>query len=133
MLRCAKCCVFKDNAEFFRNRTQSSGHHPYCKSCTKEYDAQRYPNGKPGKRKRYFRKTYGLSLEELDKMSAAQDGKCAICAKTPSLLVVDHDHSTGAVRGLLCHQCNRTLGLLGEDIECLLAMIEYLRQHQEVS
>lgn len=55
----------------------------------------------------------GLGITDADyaAMLAAQGGHCAICPSTPKTrrLHVDHDHATGAVRGLLCHRCNRAL------------------------
>jgi len=58
--------------------------------------------------KAYNLKKYGLTLEEFEAMAAAQDGQCAICDIIPeTTLQVDHDHTTGKVRGLLCHTCNQ--------------------------
>jgi hypothetical protein len=56
-------------------------------------------------------KELGVSDAEYDRLLEAQDGGCAICGATPKTrrLHVDHDHHTGAVRGLLCHRCNRAL------------------------
>lgn len=68
-------------------------------------------------------------------MFDAQRGVCAICADrekplascmTPRPLVVDHDHETGAVRGLLCNQCNRGIGMLGDSSTYLNRAAEYL-------
>lgn len=56
---------------------------------------------------------YGLTPEDYDKMLLSQNGVCAICGSEPGgrwkRLFVDHDHVTGAVRGLLCHLCNTAL------------------------
>lgn len=55
----------------------------------------------------------GLGITDADYFALlkAQGGHCAICPSTPKTrrLHVDHDHATGAVRGLLCHRCNRAL------------------------
>ena len=53
----------------------------------------------------------GVTPDEYARMLAAQDGHCALCPNTPKTrrLSVDHDHRTGAVRGLLCYRCNRAL------------------------
>nr|WP_272874541.1 endonuclease VII domain-containing protein [Mycobacteroides abscessus] len=129
---CPKCASTKPVEDFFRNRSQPDGRHSYCKPCAKAYDQEKYPNGKPGKRSRYFKQTYGLSLEEIQLMNAAQRGKCAICGDAPESLVVDHNHETGAVRGLLCNNCNRCLGLLKDNIEVLTSAAAYLIQHEDV-
>lgn len=64
-----------------------------------------------GSRKPTRAKALGVSDAEYERLLAAQGGGCAICGATPKTrrLHVDHDHKTGAVRGLLCHRCNRAL------------------------
>lgn len=53
----------------------------------------------------------GVTDADYYRMLAGQDGRCALCPSTPKTrrFSVDHDHATGAVRGLLCHRCNRAL------------------------
>lgn len=78
---------------------------------------------------------YGLTVQEYDQMLAAQDGACAICGASGSgvsrfgVLVVDHDHETGEVRGLLCSTCNSAIGLLGDDPETVQKAAGYLSRH----
>lgn len=87
--------------------------------------AARYKRIKPtGRIAKYARKRlYGVSDEEYQGMIAAQNGKCAACnrdhdpSKKMGALHVDHDHSTGKVRGLLCRSCNAALGYLGDNPE----------------
>ncbi|RPJ39998.1 MAG: hypothetical protein EHM35_00780 [Planctomycetaceae bacterium] len=65
-------------------------------------------------RPHYLMQRYGLTPKQYAEMLLAQNGVCAICGKPPSedkSLAVDHDHKTGQVRALLCHVCNRQLGL----------------------
>lgn len=75
-----------------------------------------------------------ITLEEYDAMLEAQGGGCAICGATESghgrtrNLCVDHDHTTGAVRALLCHGCNGGLGHFKDDPDRMLAAIEYLKR-----
>lgn len=82
---------------------------------------------------------YGITFEQYQAMHDEQDGLCAICGEpemTPvksghderRFLSVDHDHSTGAVRALLCRPCNQTLGLMDDDMTRLEAAIAYLRK-----
>lgn len=74
---------------------------------------------------------YGLTLERFDEMVVEQDGACAICGEVPEyVLNVDHDHSTGAVRGLLCRPCNLGIGHLREDPRILRSSLAYLRKHR---
>lgn len=73
--------------------------------------------------------TYGITAEEYAELLDKQGGRCAICRCVPRSirLAVDHDHKTGAVRGLLCKRCNHDLlGGGHDDIEVLYRAIEYL-------
>jgi len=73
----------------------------------------------------------GITKEEYQNLFAQQDGVCAICSKPYSrLLDVDHDHSTGKIRGLLCGPCNRGLGQFQDNIALLAAAIEYLTRSE---
>jgi hypothetical protein len=77
---------------------------------------------------------YGISVEDYERMLAEQDGGCHICGKKPEgkrALDIDHDHTTGKVRGLLCSNHNRALGLLNDDIKLMLRSVEYLVQSRE--
>ncbi|MBU0615832.1 MAG: endonuclease VII domain-containing protein [Nanoarchaeota archaeon] len=70
---------------------------------------------------------YGISFEEYDKMLENQRGLCSICfRKSKAKLHVDHCHKTDKVRGLLCGNCNRAIGLMKDDIEILKNAINYL-------
>ena len=94
----------------------------------------------PEKYRKYFRdhrikKVYRLTELEYSRLVSEQDGKCGICGKPPSgtwhgdrMLNVDHDHQTGAVRGLLCNKCNRGLGILGDTVERITAVLKYLER-----
>jgi hypothetical protein len=80
------------------------------------------------------RSLYGLEPEDYRALFESQHGACAICGKpeTPgSRLHVDHDHTTGAVRGLLCNHCNVLIGMAGEDPATLRKAIAYLARTRE--
>ncbi|MDE2468789.1 MAG: endonuclease VII domain-containing protein [Bradyrhizobium sp.] len=75
---------------------------------------------------------YGVSNAVYQSMFDAQGGVCAICGgsepdKRRARLAIDHCHTTGKIRGLLCSRCNTALGLLGDEINVLRAAIAYLR------
>ena len=76
-------------------------------------------------RKHQLKKKYGLSVEQYTEMRVQQGDRCAICYTQPKRLVVDHNHTTGKVRALLCDNCNFALGHLQEDP----ARIEALKQY----
>jgi hypothetical protein len=74
---------------------------------------------------------YGVTLADYDAMLAAQGGKCAVCLTTPDtqrygVFHVDHCHTSGAVRGLLCRGCNNVLGVVNDDPAALARAIAYL-------
>ena len=72
---------------------------------------------------------YGLAKSDFDEMVSAQAGRCAICLQLADLsLCIDHCHSTGAVRGLLCRDCNLALGLMADDPERLRSAARYLEK-----
>jgi hypothetical protein len=91
------------------------------------------------RRRRVLQTTFGLSLEQYEAMHESQKGLCAICHKPETAknnydavtrkLAVDHNHSTGKIRGLLCSACNTGLGLLQDNPAVLQAAIEYLKSH----
>lgn len=93
-----------------------------------------------------LRRKYGISLADYDRMRAEQDYRCAICgrkeaelpqagrpSKDPAAprikLVVDHCHTGGQVRALLCGPCNVMLGQARDDVAVLAAGVEYLSRH----
>lgn len=87
-------------------------------------------NRHPETKRRIALRKYGLTLADYDNLSKAQGGACSICWETPTgRLDVDHDHSTGLVRGLLCGRCNSALGLMKDDPARLTAAIAYLAKN----
>ena len=81
-------------------------------------------------RKRNLLKTYGLKIEQYEKMLVSQNGLCAICKKGENgrELSVDHCHKTDIVRGLLCKRCNWAIGFFDDNAELLRSAIEYLEK-----
>lgn len=123
----------------WRQRTHCKNGHPYDEVNTKWVVNER------GNRIRICRtcvrdrgsgfreKLYGLSLDGYKRLLEEQGGLCAIC-RGPSgrrALGVDHDHSTGAVRALLCSTCNSGLGGFRDNAGLMLDAIVYLNQHRE--
>ncbi|UOD28766.1 endonuclease VII domain-containing protein [Massilia violaceinigra] len=142
MKTCTACQQEKPLTGFSRDKRR--GHAARCKDCRKaevtawrtknreSYNAserQRYAES-PAKWERHLRSKYGISLAEYAERLAAQGGCCAICRASGDALretlAVDHDHATGAVRGLLCAKCNRMLGCAVDRPEVLRAGAEYL-------
>lgn len=76
----------------------------------------------------WIRKQYGITLTDYETLSARQGGVCAICGHPPNgrRLAVDHSHLSGRVRGLLCGDCNRAIGLLKDNPESARRLASYL-------
>jgi hypothetical protein len=128
---CSVCGEEKGSDTFARDCRSADGRSPRCRECRAKKRASEDP---ATIRRRFFRWKYGIELEEYDRRLAAQGGVCAICQSPPRFgrkhLDVDHDHSTGDIRGLLCSPCNTALGLLGEDPSRVIRLASYLREHQ---
>ncbi len=124
-------------------------HRTICKDCrnqnektqrddhTRWLDRQRYKlkkDNNPQEVKDYYRdwhlrKKYNLTLEEFNILSESQNNLCAICEspeKSHKNLVVDHNHNTGEIRGLICSSCNKALGHAKDNKVLLEKMIMYL-------
>lgn len=92
-----------------------------CRKCTYERN-----------RETQYREKYGITVEQFDGMILRQSNCCAICAEefttTPC---VDHDHTTGAVRELLCNGCNAAIGHMRENPQYLTAAANYIIKHKQ--
>lgn len=91
-------------------------------------------------RKKLLKADYGMTVAEFNAKLLLQDGVCAICRRpeTRTLrgkllpLCVDHNHSTGTIRDLLCHKCNSAFGMLYEDPMIIANMLAYARKHEDL-
>lgn len=144
--KCSCCKITKDSSEFFCSKRD--GLASYCKQCKqakmreyrkkpdwiekeKTYSKQYWiVKGKKHSRKRICCQ-YGLTVEEYNNLHTQQSGLCAIC-KQPEVnekyLSIDHNHSNGKVRGLLCFACNTSLGGFRDNIDYLKSAIHYLQK-----
>ena len=91
------------------------------------------PSHTPERRKpSRLKESFGMTMEQFQGMQEAQDGKCAICgmkatgSKRTEHLFVDHCHTTGTIRGLLCNNCNFGLGHFKDNPELLIKAADYL-------
>jgi hypothetical protein len=99
-----------------------------CPACTKTKNRERYQNDPQyAAEKRIANKLslYGITREEYDALEWA----CQACGVTYGKLVIDHDHTSGKVRGVLCNGCNTALGLLCEDVKRMAGLIDYMEKH----
>jgi len=81
-------------------------------------------------------KTYGITLADKKDMMTSQNGACAICGeefRNGKDTHIDHNHSTGRVRGVLCSRCNFALGLIKDNKDIALNMADYLSTDEQQS
>lgn len=140
MKTCGKCKELLEESSFHRASREKSGLQPWCKTCRKgwkseerkEYHKNRYHDNKDNYLNWTYQRHYGITLEEYNTMLENQNGVCSICNKECSSgrrLSVDHNHETGAIRSLLCGNCNKGLGCFQDNPDLLLKSIEYLNKH----
>ncbi len=135
MKTCARCRLPKALSAFHRHARSADGRNSYCKACSRDSNREHRARNPEYSASRYhktlrsnLRRRYGLTLEAVLALGAAQQWRCGVCAH--SLVArkpcVDHDHQTGAVRGMLCSTCNTALGMLGDDAAGVQAAADYL-------
>lgn len=134
---CAKCSELKSADEFGPDKRRNDGRHSWCRPCTAEW--ARNDRAKPSSRHRehirnsHLKRNYGLTPEQRDEMFDSVDGKCELCGhemmrrgKSQYGSVIDHDHVSGKMRGMICSRCNTGLGKLGDSIAGLIKAVDYL-------
>lgn len=143
MKLCNKCKVIKPLIDFGKERRTKDGLTYYCKQCLAVYVKQYAINHKQARKDRdkvhterntlrnrntFLYKKYGITNKDYEEMFLSQNGLCKLCNReyTTKNYHVDHCHTTGRVRGLLCGPCNTALGLVRENEEVLKNMIKYL-------
>lgn len=150
MKMCGTCKTEKSLEHFYNNKTSKDGKGTRCKECDSIARRKYYEENEKGRensyirhREHYLSKTYGISLSQYSTLLEEQNYSCKLC-KIPLALyqeqysgkkglderskffAVDHCHSTGKIRGLLCSNCNTGLGKLGDTVENLKKAYEYL-------
>lgn len=131
---CSVCKILKPLDAFNLKPDGKKGHAARCRSCQSEYHRDWYQKNKDHMKHRMRVNSlakYGITVDDYDDMLFKQNNCCAICGSPKGAagkrLAVDHSHQTGAVRGLLCDECNTGLGKFKDDPSLLARAIEYLR------
>jgi hypothetical protein len=124
---CPDCAQVLPFSAFGRNAASKTGRTSYCKPCHNAR-GRRAKDLVGGERTYHLRRRYGITAEEADALLEAQGGVCVICKVAPASHV-DHDHATGAVRALLCFNCNGGLGQFKDDPKLLHAAAYYVQFH----
>jgi Recombination endonuclease VII len=147
--RCTKDKSFED--DFYTDDRYRDGKSNRCKECTKEaatISHKAHPERVRANSKRWRermgpklladysrRRRFGLPLGTYDLLLAEQGHVCAICQETPpedEPLGVDHCHTTGRIRGLLCNTCNSGIGYFRDDPKLVDQAARYLRRDKEI-
>jgi len=121
--RCSKCGQCFHVNVFPKDKGSTDGLHSWCKECKRRQD-----------RLYKARVRYGHKINEdgRDQLLKVQNNCCAIChtpeSETRRRLEIDHCHTTGSIRGLLCEKCNKGIGLFSDDKETIQKAVEYLRK-----
>jgi hypothetical protein len=115
-----------------------------CKDRNDRFNAANPPSFRNGYKKNFYLTKDGkkISKEIYFDLMEIQKGLCAICNKAEEVsisvknnnkkrLAIDHCHKTGAIRGLLCHKCNVSLGAFQDSILILQSAVDYLKKHQQ--
>jgi hypothetical protein len=111
-----------------RNKAYAASHPETVKAITASYRSRTPEIRRNGT----LRRKYNITIDDYAAMFAVQSGVCKICGAEPPTgkhLHVDHDHSNGRVRALLCTDCNLMLGLAHDDTARLRKAIAYLEEH----
>lgn len=115
-----------NNRERFRELSRRSHHK--CKTKRNMESLKYNAEHKDEAHRAHLRRKYGITPEDTKSMLESQGGVCPICGQLKSKMCVDHCHSTGAVRGILCDRCNKGIGHFCDDPSLLEAAIRYLRK-----
>ena len=125
---CPRCKTTKPVDRFSKRNGHGDGLQGWCKDCMvarrNTWDTS-HPDRQREFTRRHTLRQYNLGEHDYVELVDKQGGQCVICGKTCAL-VVDHCHTSGRVRGLLCSLCNTGLGALGDDPDRLRAAAEYL-------
>ena len=155
---CSGCNTTKEITQFHIDNSEKDGHRFQCKVCRNAKQREYAKNNKDvikirnaakaeqrkvyyqsdkgieSSRRSHLKRKYDITLEEYNKLLKQQNNKCKICnseetCQRNNFLSVDHEHSTGRIRGLLCNNCNRALGLFQDSMDVLHNAIMYLQNN----
>lgn len=123
--KCNVCHESKDIDAFYKDKGSKEGIRNQCRACR---GIQRRKKYDPKKAKwESIKNRYGLTQKDWEVINDNQEGHCATCLTTDNLCV-DHCHTSGKVRGLLCTPCNVTLGMAKDNPETLRKLADYLEK-----
>ena len=143
-LFCSKCNTNQPIEQFLKHKGHrgSIERSSWCRTCAAAHNREWRKKNKEHVKNQRLLKQYDMTLEEYKQMAEQQNGVCAICGGPPTLMMggsgtkeqyrlldVDHDHNTGAIRGLLCNKCNRGIGDFEDNVSSLRNAADYLEKN----
>ena len=130
--KCPRCKQILARTDFYELPSRTSS---MCRPCANSYSKEWKNRDITAHRKknmaRVLRYRYGIEEKDYEKLWLSQGGRCAICEELSldgKRLHVDHSHSDNKIRGLLCGNCNRMLGLAMDSIQTLYRAADYLER-----
>jgi len=135
---CGGCSRDRGRGDFHRDRSRPDGLQRRCKDCQSSPERragklaaeavrrERFPERIAESRRRQTLAKYGIGRVHFEALLIAQAGRCGGCGEPLTAPNIDHDHATGAVRGLLCSPCNLALGCAKDDPARLRGLLAYL-------
>lgn len=147
-VECKRCGDWKVLEDYPKDKNSFLGIYSYCSECANKRardnhkkirakDSEGWQEHRKKYRNRYYKNTYGITLENFEAIFQAQDCRCAICLCELDIDLdskkahLDHNHTTGKIREILCVRCNKGIGYLQEDIDIMESAISYLKKHSE--
>ena len=138
---CSRCKQVLPASEFYPHRRMKSGLQSHCRACSRAWHHER-PDYVRAKNAAYKAKNptygtdrsrivrFGLTPKDVARLINEQGGKCPGCQREVRSIkqCVDHCHATGRVRGIICDDCNITLGRVRDDPETLMRLAAYLAE-----
>lgn len=142
MKTCTVCKQQKSFSDFYNRKASEDGKAYRCKVCdnhaVRQYRRKNQKNWSQIQKRANRLHKHGITQDQFDKMYIQQNGKCNICnceldinlppKDTKRVCVIDHCHTSGTVRGLLCTKCNQALGLFNDNVNSLKKAIQYLSE-----
>lgn len=141
MKKCTVCKKELDYTHYHKSKNTKDGYGYRCRDCDSKarhkYREQNSERFAEVNRRKSLKFKYGITLEEYYDILEKQNNCCAICGAKENNVSgkrrgwnwsVDHCHVTGRVRGLLCNNCNRGLGMLGDTVDSLQKALDYLNK-----
>lgn len=128
---CTKCGIDFPLTEFYPYKSSSKGFRSACKTCDYVVEKKRLKGNTKAHKQKNLLKCFGITVEDFNNQLDYQNDVCSVCGD-PNPISVDHCHSSGKIRGILCRSCNTMLGMAKDNPNTLLSGIKYLADPQVI-